>query len=62
VNVSSATSDVSGDSGVTHADHTVAAVEVAAALVDMAAGTARLGTVVGTASSLRIAGIADVGP
>jgi hypothetical protein len=62
VNVSSATSGVSGDSGVIHADHTVAAVEVAIVLVGMPAGTARLGTVVGAPSSLRIAGIADVGP
>jgi uncharacterized membrane protein len=62
VNASSATSDVSDDSGVIHADHTVAAVEVAIVLVGMAAGTARLGIVVGAASSLRIVGIVDVGP
>jgi hypothetical protein len=53
---------VSGDSGVIHADHTVAAVEVAIVLVGMAAGTARLGIVVGAASSSRIAGVVDVGP
>jgi hypothetical protein len=62
VNASSATSDVSGDSGVTRAYHTAAAAVAVVVLVGKAAGRVRLGIVEGAASSSRPAGIGDAGP
>jgi hypothetical protein len=62
VNASSATSDVSGDSGVTRAYHTAAAAAAVVVLVGKAAGRVRLGIVEGAASSSRPAGIGDAGP
>lgn len=62
VNALSVTSDVSGDSGVTRAYHTVAAVVAAAVLVDRTAGRVQLGIVERAASSLKPAGIGGVGP
>jgi len=62
VNALSATSNVSGDSGVTHAYHTAAAAVAAVVLVGRAAGRVRLGIVEGAGSSSRSAGVGGVGP